>query len=274
MVRVRRIAGARGALASAGLAYGKGNPDVSSKSTGKAGREGRASAPSDGSPEPDKNILDEIARALPAALAVGTALVYGLLILAYSEFYSELGVRPSEVGLQYGPGVGGIVGVAIVVVIVVVLSLLLFFIGSRAYARRAPEKLPRPRSPVFVLTVSLAVTLVCVLVAGLFARAANTRADRVKQGLPVEPVRIAGIELLSVRADLADVKPTDPNSAPSPVLEELRGSNKLLYLGRTSNTLVLYDAHTQSSWQVPASAVAVRVANCETRRAEDPECPD
>ena len=158
---------------------------------------------STGHPNPRKNVLEEIARALPAAFAVGAALVYGLLILAYSEFYSELGVRPSEVGLQYGPGVGGIAGVAIVVVIVVVMSLLLFFVGRRAYARLAPEKLPRRRSPVSVLMVSLVVVSVCVLVAGLFARAANTRADRVKQGLPVEPVRIAGIELLSVRADLA-----------------------------------------------------------------------
>lgn len=247
---------------------------MSSKSPDKGAGEESSDALLHWSSEPEKNVLEEIARALPAAFAVGAALVYGLLILAYSEFYSELGVRPSEVGLQYGPGVGGIAGVAIVVVIVVVMSLLLFFVGRRAYARLAPEKLPRRRSPVSVLMVSLVVVSVCVLVAGLFARAANTRADRVKQGLPVEPVRIAGIELLSVRADLAHVKPTDRNAARSSGLEKLRGRDKLLYLGRTSSTLVLYDANSQNSWHVPASAVAVRVANCETQRATDPGCPD
>jgi hypothetical protein len=251
---------------------------VSSDPTRKNGGEESADAPPAASSDPTrKNIVEEIAIVLPVALAVGAALVYGLLIVAYSEFYSELGVRPSDVGLQYGPGVGGIAGVAIVLVFVVLMSLLLLVvIGRRAFPWLADddEGSTRWRSPVLVLTVSLVVFLVCVLFAGLFARAANTRADQVKAGLPVEPVRIAGIDVLSVRADLAKVKPIDLNARPSSALQELRGRDKLFYLGRTAGTLVLYDANTQSSWHVPASALALRVANCETRRATDPACPD
>jgi hypothetical protein len=256
------------------LAYRGGiDPNVSSRPTGKDTRE-EDGPPVGGRSESDRNVLQEIAGALPAALAVGAALVYGLLILAYSEFYSELGVRPSEVGLQYGPGIGGIAGVAIIVVLVVVASLLVFFAARSVYRNRVPKELRRARSPVLVLTICLVVSLFCIGVAMLFTRAANTRADQVKQGLPVEPVRIFGLEFLSVRADLANVKATNLNAAPTPVLKKLRGREKLLYLGRTSSTLVLYDANAQSSWHVPASAVAVRVANCETRRATDPDCPD
>jgi len=244
---------------------------VSSESNSKSDGEEPAKAPPGSG---DRNVVEEVTSALPAALALGAALVYGLLILAYSEFYSELGVRPSEVGLQYGPGVGGIAGVAIVLLVVVVISLLLFVIVRRAFPRIAAKESEEGRSPLFLATVCLVVVSVCISVAALFARAANSRADRVKLGLPVEPVRIAGIELLSVRADLAEVTPTDLNARPSSGLEHLRGREKLLYLGRNSGTLVLYDANTQSSWHVPASALAVRVANCETRHATDPDCPD
>jgi hypothetical protein len=161
-------------------------------------------------------------------------------------------------------------------VFVVLMSVLLLVVISRRAPWLADDHEGRTRwgSPVRVLTVSLIVFFVCVLFAGLFARAANTRADQVKAGLPVEPVRIAGIEILSVRADLAKVKPIDLNARPSSALEELRGRDKLFYLGRTAGTLVLYDANTQSSWHVPASTLALRVANCETRRVTDPACPD
>jgi hypothetical protein len=46
-----------------------------------------------------KDLID----ALPAAFAVGAAAVYGVLIVAYSEFYSELGVSDRvRLGLSSG----------------------------------------------------------------------------------------------------------------------------------------------------------------------------
>jgi hypothetical protein len=56
----------------------------------------------------------------PVGVALGAGVVYGLLILAYSEFYKELGVRPADVGLDYGRGLGGAAGLALLAVVVFV----------------------------------------------------------------------------------------------------------------------------------------------------------
>jgi hypothetical protein len=53
---------------------------------------------------------------VPAALALGALTVYGVLIAGYSQFYAELGVRPTEVGLVFAPALGGIAGTTVVLV--------------------------------------------------------------------------------------------------------------------------------------------------------------
>ncbi|HEV2061050.1 MAG TPA: hypothetical protein VGR11_16990, partial [Solirubrobacteraceae bacterium] len=58
----------------------------------------------------------DVGSLIPAIVAVGAALGYGVLILSYSEFYAELGVRPGDVGLEFGPGLGGIAGVAVLLI--------------------------------------------------------------------------------------------------------------------------------------------------------------
>lgn len=233
-----------------------------------------AAPKTDGEETTAQIVLEDISGALPAVLAVGAALVYGLLIVAYSEFYSELGVRPSDVGLQYGPGIGGIAGVALLLVIAAAISLILFVAVRRIVEALTGTELAR-RGRRVVIAASAAVLVVCLLGAVGFAMWANDRADDVKAGKVVEPYRFLGIELLSVRADLVHVKPTGSTADGGSVLAGLhRRQKRLRYLGRNAGTLVFYDTKMQSSWHVPASMLAVHVANCETQRAEFPRCDE
>jgi hypothetical protein len=40
-----------------------------------------------------------------------------------------------------------------------------------------------------------------------FVKEADDRADQVKQGAPLDPVRLLGLEILGMRADLASLRP-------------------------------------------------------------------
>jgi hypothetical protein len=217
----------------------------------------------------------DIVAALPAALAVGAAAVYGLLIVSYSQFYSELGVRPSEVGLEYGPGLGGIAGIAITLLILVGAATLVAWLLVR---RLSGSPIGRRYSK---WLVAFLIVYMCLGLVILFSNAANERADQAKNGNPVEPIEILGVELLALRADRARVVLVDPKAEQTQAYGQLKTARepkdrkKLLYLGRSGGTLVVYEVDRQSVWHLPASSFAVRALNCETTLpGRDPACPD
>jgi hypothetical protein len=214
--------------------------------------------------------FDEFISALPATLAIAGVLVYGVLIVAYSEFYAELGVRPAEVGLEFGPGLGGLAGVAIILIVLVALSTALTLLCVRFFGQALPE-LKRIR----LLLLGLNVIAVSAVLLVAFSQLANDQADNAKDGSPVQPFRLLGLEILPFRADLARVELADPKAAEADVYEEVEGADKLFYLGRADGAVVLYEPGRQSSWRLPASAFAVRTLNCETTKPNrDPACPD
>jgi hypothetical protein len=228
--------------------------------------------------------------------------VYGLLILAYSQFYTELGVRPSEVGLQYGPGIGGIAGVAVVLlfssaavcIVYVAFELARAAVRRPRRARRNPqtrggnadskiERLAnlwpdhlRDRRAIGgrVITIILAVSLAF----GLYMlTVADKRADTVKEGEVIEPWRFwFGVEILTVRADPAAVQLVSRGRTDSQLPPVRLPAGDLFYLGRSDGMVVLYKAGQQGKqrvWHLPASAVSVRASNCETKHsAKDPLC--
>jgi hypothetical protein len=229
-----------------------------------------------------------IAAAAPA-LAVMTGLIYGVLVLAHSEFHSELGVRPSDAGVEYGPGLGGAAG--IVALIGGAAALLtggvtgIWWVVSKI---RSNTKKPTARHVLLggaAIAIALGVVISVLLVWG-----ANNRADTVKQGRPLEPLRIAGIELLGIRADLADVEvvrlaqaanpsaKTPVASAPAVSSEGVqiiaglrsrgRGDKPLLYLGRSAVAVVVYDSENQRVLQLPTAMTVVQTHNCETQRRD------
>jgi hypothetical protein len=159
---------------------------------------------------------------VPLTFALGAVLVYGFLILTYSQFYAELGVRSSEVGVQYGPGVGGIAGVALVLIVFAGLPAAIYALAARRYPKLATHR-------AIALAAAVILVGVCALTVAFFVKEADDRADRVKKGAPLEPVRFIGLEILSMGADLASLRPVGRRSAFDDIPAELRGRSDLLY---------------------------------------------
>lgn len=207
------------------------------------------------------------AAVVPVVLAIGAALIYGLLVLAYSEFYRELGVRPGDVGLDYGRGIGGAAGITIALLavagIAAILYLALLGVGNRRSRDFSKGGL--------ALVALVAIGVVCVVGVVPFARFANSRADQVKNGRALEPIGFLGVEMLAVRADPAKLQPIGRSPAQLKLLRRVR-DHRLFYLGRSATTMVIYDQTTQRALYLPAATIMVETSNCETSKNLDDEC--
>jgi hypothetical protein len=222
-----------------------------------------------------ERLRDFALKAFPVGVALGAGAVYGLLILAYSTFYKELGVRPSDVGLDYGRGLGGAAGLALFAVAVFVIPAGTFLLVRQLRTRRRSptESEPRGLRPDHVVAaIGGAVWLAVILaLVSVFLWKANDWADAVKKGNPVNPANVLGIELLAVRADPARVEPIGARAQASRMVSGLEG-RELMYLGRTTSTIVLYDPDREHAIHVPAAMVMVETSNCETKFNTDPKC--
>src|SRR5690349_7173458 len=66
------------------------------------------------SPKASNTAWLEQAQRVAAVVALGGVLVFGVLLLAYAQFYRELGVSLNDVGVEYGKALGGAAGLTIV----------------------------------------------------------------------------------------------------------------------------------------------------------------
>lgn len=228
---------------------------------------------------------------LGVVAAVLTAVIYGVLTLAYSKFYAELAVRPADAGVTYGAGLAGAAGVTITIlgISAVVLALVGVLLAGirvtlRLLRRSLDERLTKVGLGRLAVVLGAAVALIFGIVYVVtFIEAADEWADRVKAGEPVEPITIfiglrgvgADVEVLGVRADFARIEPVGDGDD-SPRLQELvkrpLDTPELFYLGRSNAGVLLYDSQTQLSDQIPSDLVVVTVVNCETAGSRDPAC--
>lgn len=206
--------------------------------------------------------LDQ-AQKVTAAIALGGVLIFGALLLAYGQFYRELGVSLNDVGVEYGRALGGAAGLTIVLLIsTTVVAAGVWFAADRV--RRHVSFVPTMFCTFALLTLIAAVSL---------ARWANARASAVKQGKPVESVRLLGFEILSIRAAPAVVQvvQTEQTSKLSKSVEALK--QPLFYLGQGRGQVVLYEQPTQHAIFIPLNLVALlQTSNCETHRSPDKIC--
>lgn len=206
--------------------------------------------------------LDQ-AQKVTAAVALSGVLIFGALLLAYGQFYRELGVSLNDVGVEYGKALGGAAGLTIVLLIsTTVVAAGVWFAADRV--RRHVSFVPTMFCTFALLTLIAAVSL---------ARWANARASAVKQGKPVESVRLLGFEILSIRAAPAvvQVAQTEQTSKLSKSVEALK--QPLFYLGQGRGQVVLYEQPTQHAIFIPLSLVALlQTSNCETHRSPDKIC--
>jgi hypothetical protein len=242
-----------------------------------------------GDPSSDWRLL--AIQTLAGVAAVLTAVIYGVLTLAYSKFYAELGVRPADAGVTYGAGLAGAAGVTIAILLISVVVLALVAVlaaGIRValwlFKRPLPKLLTKVGPERLAVMVGAALALILGIVYVVtFVEAADEWADRVKGGEPVEPITISigfagvgtDVEILGVRADFARIELVGDGDDSLRLRELARrplASPELFYLGRSSADVLLYDSQSQRSDQVPSDLVVVTVFNCETARSEDPAC--
>jgi hypothetical protein len=69
----------------------------------------------------------------------------------------------------------------------------------------------------------------------------------------------------------AEVVEPAGESAHSPSIERLQG-RRLLYLGQSGGTTVLYDATSSRAVYMPTSSVVLHVADCDVRPSREPPC--
>jgi len=121
------------------------------------------------------------------------------------------------------------------------------------------------------MTVGPIVILIVGLIgASLYAvlHRAEYLAQQVQAGRQLP--RSGPLDALAIRADSATVEPAGKRGD-SPAAERLRGK-KLLYLGQSSGTVLLYDATVQRAIYVPASSIVLSVANCRAKPPPDAAC--
>jgi hypothetical protein len=226
----------------------------------------------------DEQPLEETRRGLPwrealsqapAVLLAGGLLIYGYLSICYETFYGSLGVDPNDVGLSYTGTLARSSGF-VVICLVVFGYFALQIPYTRMRTRLARRKDPTanwPRSRVVVSVVGT--VFVLAMVFSIPLQLAGDAAREVQAGDPVGPVRIV-VPVLAIHADPVTVEPAG-KPGDSPAAQRLQGK-KLLYLGQSGGTVLLYDAIAQSAIYVPASSIVLHVANCRDTPPPLPAC--
>ena len=212
----------------------------------------------------------------PAVALVGGLLVYGYMRLYLQRFYGGLGVDPNDVGLTYADtlarSIGFLIYCSVVLAYTLVAALTLKTISRLIWRIHPATKHRRTYVPPgALLTVGVPVIVtVSLIVASLWVvlDRAEHAARRVQAGRQLPRSGLLGASV--IRADLATVEPAGKRGE-SPAAERLQG-RRLLYLGQSGGTVVLYDAAIQRAIYVPASSIVLQVANCSTKPPPDAAC--
>jgi hypothetical protein len=215
----------------------------------------------------------------PALLLLSGLLMYGYLSLCYQRFYGSLGVDPNDVGLSYAGTLARSSGFVFVYLLFVA-----YAIGAGPVAvRHVRTRWGMPHTWKITTIQWLSALFGFLIAASLSVTISEARdaARDVQAGLPVGPLQFAAenpfgggrllpVPILAVHADPATVEPAG-KLGDSPAVERLRG-RKLLYLGQSGGVVVLYDAAADRAVYVPASALILKVANCDAKPPPDPAC--
>ena len=179
-------------------------------------------------------------------------------MLAYGQFYRELGVSLNDVGVEYGKALGGAAGLTIVLLFASAIVATVVWFAAGRFGRHVS-----PLRTMFFTFAAVALTAAIGL-----PRLANARASAVKHGKPVESVRILGVEILTVRAApaIVQIAQSGGTSELSKSVHALK--HPLFYLGQGRGQVILYEQPRQQAIFIPQSLVALlQVRNCETHRS-------
>jgi hypothetical protein len=203
----------------------------------------------------------------PTVLTVGAVVLYAFLSLCYDLFYRSLAVDPRDVGLSYAGTLARSSGFVIVYI---------FFVGFAfqiRLSRRAEPRLRAPSPRMHSFETFLSVGFLILMFTWPFIGVAEAT-SAVKAGQPVRPLLLPGpappLPILAIRADPVTVEAMG-NPGESPAAHRLHG-RKLLYLGHSDSTVVLYDPAADRAVYLPAGSIILHIANCGAKPLPDAAC--
>lgn len=217
------------------------------------------------------------ARLALSMLGLVGVVLYLLLRSVYAMYYGSLGVAPAEVGLDYATTLANSAGLILVFGFVTVLVPCVLIVAAVAVRWLAHGSLRAKVSITEMATEigpvaarALRLTLPAVILVGLAAVTgwylyrASEFAEAAREGHPIE-FGLLPLSSFTIRASAVRLQPITDD--PGRILEsiEIRSDQEppLLYLGRASGTLVIYDSTRGSALHIPAATVIAELANCE-----------
>ncbi|SRR6266540_6704318 len=215
------------------------------------------------------DLLNRVLSQWGAFSALFGVLVYALQSIAYDQFYGNLDIDPSDVGLGYSKVLAQSLRLSI-----------LLFVGLLVagipwlYARlflRSAGSLHEGKRRYRIASVASALIVIC-WIGWLNADSAHDASSAVKYGQPV--IRTGRFFTIpNLRASPVVVKPVGIPKE-SPAITELdcdfnhippSCSRIFLYMGRNDGIAVLYSVSKQRSIRVPESSVELQISNCIDR---------
>lgn len=222
------------------------------------------------------SMLSKLVNAFRAVLPMSALLLAAALISISNQFYENLGIHPSDVGLGFDAKVltssPGMVLLGLLI-LGYVAGLVLFLLARRPgieqphkrmrdFLEELEEWFSKPAAKAFVLTaLSIGLIIIVVQFYGILQTNAAREARLVRQGESVVPYRFLGFVIIPIRAEPAYVDWIRESDA-TPIAKKLK-DRPLMYLGRANGMIVLYDYLDQEAIFVQESSVVLRVTNCE-----------
>lgn len=211
-----------------------------------------------------------------AALTLIGLVAYGVIQLAYVQFYGRLGVDPDEVGFDYVhtlsqsvPTVAVIIASYTVLAGFAVFALYLLLDGLQRVARRYRRRTGEPEARQSLADswlsrvgtdVPLRAWAVILVALGVAAAAASVYyalgalAEKVERGEAVHATRLGqaeGLNPLSFSAEPVELVSVSSEETP---IARLAG-HRLMYLGGSGGIYVLYDSSCKRVIRLPAAEV-------------------
>jgi hypothetical protein len=215
--------------------------------------------------------LRESTSVLAPFLALSGLLIYTVLSLQYYQFYSPLGVDPSEVGLTYANTLAHSLGFLITFVAIVILFVLIPLILGLGLAHALFPKLYRKRLPSWsqvkrtTVTIGISFILIVMTFMLVVSSRAATAARAVQRGTPISisAFRLGSVPLLSIHAEPVRVKPIG-SLQQTPDIVALATLTNLVYLGQGDGLVLIYNPNNQEVVRIPQSAVVLHVSTCKS----------
>jgi hypothetical protein len=189
------------------------------------------------------------------------AWLYFIAESAYLRFYSDLRLRPEDVGLSYA---GTLTRSAQLLFLVMPLVVL---VAVALAAIDLCERIPVHIS----IGTGAVVVVIGIFIGGLFLvwqlpNQMNRRVACVEAGYEPTNIRFGGLTLLKVEAHRVSLEQIKSGAAPIPIAN----SPKLIYLGQSGGIASFWNADTWKALQLPTTSYAYSISGAMSTSTKDP----